>query len=120
MPHIIQNETIIGRTLFMIAKGARGVYDSYPICLTIRHTCKSRLDIRLDLNVNINGCAREHTKNTHVRLKQIELALFTLCDGSFVFCDVTSDISAQVMVRRQITKVGSAQLLELAYLWDTP
>ena len=58
--------------------------------------------------------------NTHVRLKQIELALFTLCDGSFVFCDMTSEISAQIMVGRQITRVESAQLLELAYLWDTP
>ena len=40
----------------------------------------------------------------HVRLKQIELALFTLCDGSFVFCDMAADISAQVRVRRQITR----------------
>ena len=38
-----QNETIIGNNLFMTAVGARGAYDSYPICLTIRHTCKSRL-----------------------------------------------------------------------------
>ena len=30
--------------------------------------------------------------------------LFTLCDGSFVFCDVAAEISAQVMVRRQITR----------------
>ena len=43
-------------------------------------------------------------RHTHVRLKQIELALFTLWDGSFVFCDVTVEISAQVMVRRQITR----------------
>ena len=43
-------------------------------------------------------------RHTHVRLKQIELALFTLCDGSFVFCDVAAEISAQVMVRRQITR----------------
>ena len=43
-------------------------------------------------------------RHTHVRLKQIELVLFTLCDGSFVFCDVTAEISAQVMVRRQITR----------------
>ena len=35
-------------------------------------------------------------RHTHVRLKQIELALFTLCDGSFVFCDMTSEISVQV------------------------
>ena len=53
--------------------------------------------------MQIDGSAREHAK-THVRLKQIELALFTLCDGSFVFCDVTAEISAQVMVRRQITR----------------
>ena len=53
-------------------------------------------------------------------LKQIEQVLFTLCDGSFVFCDVTSEISDHVMVRRQITRVGSAKLLESAYLWDTP
>ena len=82
----------------MVAKGAHGAYDSYPLCLTIRHTCKSRLAIRLDLNVTIDGIAREHTKtHTHVRLKQTELALFTLCDGSLVFYDVTSEISAQVM-----------------------
>ena len=43
-------------------------------------------------------------RHTHVRLKQIELALFTLCDGCFVFCDVAAEISAQVMVRRQITR----------------
>ena len=56
----------------------------------------------LDLNVNIDGSAREHTKtHIHARLKQIELALFTLCDGSFVFC---AEISAQVMVRRPITR----------------
>ena len=42
--------------------------------------------------------------HTHVRLKQIDLVLFTLCDGSFVFCDVAAEISAQVMVRRQITR----------------
>ena len=42
-------------------------------------------------------------RHTHVRLKQIELALFTLCDGSF-FCDVVAEISAQVMVRPQITR----------------
>ena len=43
-------------------------------------------------------------RHIHVRLKQIELALFTLCHGSFVFCDVAAEISAQVMVRRQITR----------------
>ena len=47
---------------------------------------------------------------TNVRLKQIELVLFTLCDESFVFRDVAAEISAQVpgpmqvMVRRQITR----------------
>ena len=43
-------------------------------------------------------------RHTRVRLKQIELVLFTLCDGSFVFCDVAAEISAQIMVRRQITR----------------
>ena len=43
-------------------------------------------------------------RHTHVRLKQTELVLFTLCDGSFVFCDVAAEISAQVMIRRQITR----------------
>ena len=43
-------------------------------------------------------------RHTRVRLKQIELVLFTLCDGSFVFCDVAAEIPAQVMVRRQITR----------------
>ena len=39
-------------------------------------------------------------RHAHVSLKQIELVLFTLCDGSYVFCDVTSE----VIVRRQITR----------------
>ena len=43
-------------------------------------------------------------RHTRVRLKQIELVLFTLCDGSFNFWDVAAEISAQVMVRRQITR----------------
>ena len=43
-------------------------------------------------------------RHTRVRLKQIELVLFTLFDGSFVFCDVATEISAQVMVRHQITR----------------
>ena len=42
-------------------------------------------------------------RHTRVRLKQIELMLFTLCDASFIFWDVAAEISAQVMVRRQIT-----------------
>ena len=43
-------------------------------------------------------------RHNNVRLRQIELALFTFCDGSFVFSDVTAEISAQVMVGRQITR----------------
>ena len=43
-------------------------------------------------------------RHTRVRLKQIELVLFTLCDGSYVFRDVAAEISAKVMVRRQITR----------------
>ena len=43
-------------------------------------------------------------RHTRVRLNQIELVLLTLCDGSFVFCDVAAEILAQVMVRRQITR----------------
>ena len=43
-------------------------------------------------------------RHTRVRLKQTELVLFTLCDGSFVFCNVAAEMSAQVMVRRQITR----------------
>ena len=35
-------------------------------------------------------------RHTNVRLKQIELVLFTLCDESFVFRDVAAEISAQV------------------------
>ena len=54
--------------------------------------------------MNIDGSAREHTKTHTFRLKQIEPVLFTLCDGSFVFCDVAAEILAQVMVRRQITR----------------
>ena len=71
-------------------------------------------------------------RHTNVRLKQIELVLFTLCDESFVFCDVAAEISAQVPGPRlwydvrlqglyvQGLYVGSAQLLELAYMWDSP
>ena len=95
------------------------------ICLTIRHTCKSRLT-RFECEYGWK-CQRAHKKHTCVRLKQIELALFTLCDGSFVFCDVATEISAKVIVRRQSTRfictrsnVGSVQLLELAYMWDPP
>ena len=56
--------------------------------------------------MNIDGSAREHTQThtSYVRLKQIEMAPFTLCDGSFVFCDLAAEISAQVMIRRQITR----------------
>ena len=44
-------------------------------------------------------------RHTNVRLKQIELVLFTLCNESFVFCEMAAEISrAQVMVRRQITR----------------
>ena len=69
--------------------------------LKIRHTCKSRL-ARFECEYWWK-CQRAQ-KDIHVRLKQIELALFTLCDGSFVFGDVTAEISAQVIVRRQITR----------------
>ena len=51
--------------------------------------------------MEVRGSTQGHTR---VRLKQIELVLFTLCDGSFVFCDVAAEISAPVMVRRQITR----------------
>ena len=30
-------------------------------------------------------------RHTRVRLKQKELVLFTLCDGTFVFCDVAAE-----------------------------
>ena len=43
-------------------------------------------------------------RHTRASLKPIELVLFTLCDGSFVYCDVAAEISAQVIVRRQITR----------------
>ena len=46
--------------------------------------------------MNVDGSAREHTKTHNARLKQVELVLFTLCDESFVFCDVAAEISAQV------------------------
>ena len=71
-------------------------------------------------------------RHTNVRLKQIELVLFTLCDESFVFCDVAAEISAQVPGPRlwydvrlqglyvQGLYVGSAHFLELAYMWDPP
>ena len=71
-------------------------------------------------------------RHTNVRLKQIELVLCTLCDESFVFCDVAAEISAQVPGPRlwydvrlqglyvQGLYLGSAQLLELAYMWDPP
>ena len=53
-PGLISFKMKLGKNLFMIAKGVCGAYDSYPICLTIRHTCKSRLAIWQDLNVNID------------------------------------------------------------------
>ena len=71
-------------------------------------------------------------RHTNVRLKQMELVLFTLCDESFVFCDVAAEILAHVPGPRlwynirlqglyvQGLYVGSAQLLELTYLWDPP
>ena len=43
-------------------------------------------------------------RHTRVRLKQIELVLFILCDGSFVFFDMAAEISAQVMAGDQITR----------------
>ena len=43
-------------------------------------------------------------RHTRVRLKQIELVLFILCDRSFVFFDVAEENSAQVIVWRQITR----------------
>ena len=56
-------------------------------------------------------------RHTRVRLKQTDLVLFTLCDGSFVFCDVAAEISAQVMVRHQITRsicrIGSVVGIDL-------
>ena len=55
---------------------------------------------------NIDGSAREHTK-THTCQTEADRAgaiVFTLCDGSFVFWDLAAEISAQVMVRRQITR----------------
>ena len=60
-------------------------------------------------------------RHTRVRLKQIELVLFTLCDGSF-FCDVAAEISAEVMVRRQITRslCRIGPVVGMAYLWDPP
>ena len=86
----------------------------------------SQEDIRVnrDLNVNIDGSAREHStqRYTRVRLKQVELVLFTLCDGSFVFCDVAAEISAQVMVRRQITRpiCRIGPVVGTGLLWDPP
>ena len=71
--------------------------------------------------MEVTDSTQRHTRQTEAdRAGAIYFVLFTLCDGSFVFCDMTSESSAQVMVRRQITRVESAQLLELAYLWDTP
>ena len=43
---------------------------------------------------------QRHTRQTEADT----VALSTLCDGSFVFCDVTAEISAQVMVQRRITR----------------
>ena len=60
-------------------------------------------------------------RHTNVRLKQIEMVLFTLCDESFIFCDVATEILAQVPGPRlwydvrlqglyvQVLFIGSAQ-----------
>ena len=83
----------------------RVAYDSYPMCLTIRHTCKSRLARFVCEYWWKCQWTHKDTLMSDVRLKQIELALFIfLFDGRFVFCDVAAEISAQVMVRRQITR----------------
>ena len=57
--------------------------------------------------MNIDGSARKHTK-THACQTEADRAgaiyLRRWCDGSFVFCDLAAEISAQVMVRRRITR----------------
>ena len=81
--------------------------------------------------MNVDGSAREHTK-THKCQTEADRAGAILCDESFVFCDVAAEISAQVPGPRlwydvrlqglcvQGLYVRSAQLLELAYIWDPP
>ena len=54
--------------------------------------------------MNIDGSAREHTKTHMCQTEADRAGAIYLCDGSFVFCDVAAEISAQVMVRHQITR----------------
>ena len=54
--------------------------------------------------MNIDGSAREHTKTHTCQTEADRAGAITLCGGSFIFCDVAAEISAQVMVRRQITR----------------
>ena len=54
--------------------------------------------------MNIDGSAREHTK-THTCQTEAERAgAIYFVRRKFFFCDVVAEISAQVMVRRQITR----------------
>ena len=54
--------------------------------------------------MNIDGSAREHTKTHTCQTEADRAGAIYFCDGSFVFCDVVAEMSAQVMVRRQITR----------------
>ena len=54
--------------------------------------------------MNIDGSAREHTKTHTCQTEADRAGAITLCDGSFIFCGVAAEISAQIMVPRQITR----------------
>ena len=77
----------------MTATGARGKYDSY----LMSHN-KTKIETAItELLLEGPECTQTHT---HIRLQQVELASFTLCDGSFVYCNVTSDFCPKFMGRR--------------------
>ena len=54
--------------------------------------------------MNVGGSAREYTKTHTCQTEADKAGAISLCDGSFVFCDVAADMSTQVTVRRQITR----------------
>ena len=54
--------------------------------------------------MNIDGIAREHTKALTCQTEADRAGAIYFVRRKFFFCDMAAEISAQVMVRRQITR----------------
>ena len=80
----------------MIAIGAVRTTD-IEICLHVNRDW-------LDLYVNIDRSVREHTKTHTCQTEADRAGAIYFVRRSFVFCNVVAETSAQVMVRRQITR----------------